>query len=286
MTIDVEDYFHVSAFDGIVPRHQWEHLESRVVANTERLLDIFAEFSVCGTFFILGCVAERYPSLVRRIKDAGHEIASHGYAHRLIYDQTPAAFREDVRKAKQLLEDASGVAVRGYRAPSYSITLRSLWAVDILIDEGYSYDSSIFPIHHDRYGIPTSPRHPYRLTRGGRSLIEGPGSTTRLASMNLPIGGGGYFRILPYGWTKWGIGRVNRLEGRPAIFYLHPWEIDPDQPRFKAGLVSRFRHYRNLHRTEARLRRLLTDFRFGRMIDVLECSSVSESPAQPAWALP
>jgi polysaccharide deacetylase family protein (PEP-CTERM system associated) len=286
MTIDVEDYFHVSAFDGIVPRHQWEQLESRVVGNTQRLLDIFTEYRVCGTFFVLGWVAERHPSLVRQIKDRGHEIASHGYGHRLVYDQMPAAFREDVRRSKSLLEDASGGPVLGYRAPSFSITARSLWALDILIEEGYVYDSSIFPIRHDRYGIPTSPRHPYALTRGGRRLIEAPGSTTTLGPLNLPIGGGGYFRILPYQWTRWGIGRVNRSEGRPAIFYLHPWEIDPDQPRINAGLLGRFRHYRNLDRTETRLRQLLSDFRFGRMIDVLEFTSLSESVAKPAWAIP
>jgi polysaccharide deacetylase family protein (PEP-CTERM system associated) len=242
MTIDVEDYFHVSVFDGVIPRHQWESLESRVCANTDRLLAIFDEHRVHGTFFVLGWVAERYPDLVRRIAEAGHEVASHGYAHRLVYDQTPATFRNDVRRAKALLEAASGRPVLGYRAPSYSITPRSLWALDILIEEGYRYDSSIFPIRHDRYGIPLSPRHAYLLERPLGGLVEAPASTTRLGPTNLPIAGGGYFRILPYGWTRWGISRVNRLENRPAIFYLHPWEIDPDQPRLRAGLLSRFRH--------------------------------------------
>jgi polysaccharide deacetylase family protein (PEP-CTERM system associated) len=265
MSIDVEDYFHVSVFDGIVPRSEWDRMESRVCANTDRLLDIFDAFETRSTFFVLGWVAERHPSLVQRIASRGHEVASHGYAHRLIYDQTPKAFREDVRRAKSLLEDASGRQVAGYRAPSYSITPRSLWAIDILIEEGYRYDSSIFPIRHDRYGIPVSDRRPYRIDRPSGSLIEVPGSTTQLGPMNLPIAGGGYFRILPYWWTRWGIARVNEHEKRPAVFYLHPWEIDPEQPRLAAGRLGRFRHYRNLRETEVRLRALLTDFRFDTM---------------------
>jgi polysaccharide deacetylase family protein (PEP-CTERM system associated) len=262
MSIDVEDYFHVSVFDGIVPRQQWERMESRVVANTTRLLDIFDEFHVRSTFFVLGWVAERHPQLVKTIAARGHEVASHGYAHRLIYDQTPSAFRGDVRRAKRLLEDACGCRVVGYRAPSYSITPRSLWALDVLLEEGYEYDSSIFPIRHDRYGIPVSARHPYPIPRGHGTLVEVPGSTTRVGPVNLPVAGGGYFRILPYWWTRWGIARVNQLERRPAIFYLHPWEIDPGQPRLRAGTLGQFRHYRNLHLTESRLRQLLTDFRF------------------------
>jgi polysaccharide deacetylase family protein (PEP-CTERM system associated) len=200
--------------------------------------------------------------LIRSIAARGHEVASHGYAHRLVYDQTQAAFRDDVRRAKALLEDATGRPVAGYRAPSYSITPRSLWALDILIEEGYRYDSSIFPIHHDRYGIPVSDRLPYRIDRPAGTLIEVPGSTTQLGPLNLPVAGGGYFRILPYWWTRWGIDRVNRTEGRPAVFYLHPWEIDPDQPRLVAGRLGAFRHYRNLQDTESRLRRLLSEFRF------------------------
>jgi polysaccharide deacetylase family protein (PEP-CTERM system associated) len=286
MTIDVEDYFHVSVFDGIVPRHEWERLESRVCANTDRLVDLFAEYGVRGTFFVLGWVAERHPHLVKRIADAGHEIASHGFGHRLVYDQTPRAFREDVRTSKALLEDASGTAVLGYRAPSYSITPRSLWALDVLIEEGYAYDSSIFPIRHDRYGIPVSPRHPFVLTRETGSLVEAPGSTTRVGPLNLPVAGGGYFRILPYAWTRWGIDRVNRLEERPAIFYLHPWEIDPGQPRLGAGMLGRFRHYRNLDKTEARLRQLLTDFRFGPMSQMLQIAQESFDTTKPAFALP
>ena len=263
MTIDVEDYFQVSAFDGVVSRTDWESYPSRVVGNTRRLLDMFRESGVTATFFMLGWVADRHPHLVTEIANAGHELASHGYAHHLIYDQTPEAFREDVRRAKRMIEDLSGKAVRGYRAPSYSVTRRSLWALDVLLEEGYTYDASIFPIRHDRYGIPGAPRHAHVLHRAGGALIEAPPSTIRLGATNLPVAGGGYFRLLPYAWTKFGIRRINRVERRPAIFYLHPWEIDPDQPALEAGAVSRFRHYRNLHKTEGRLRRLLRDFRFG-----------------------
>lgn len=269
MSVDVEDYFHVSVFEDTVPRASWPQMPSRVCANTERLLDIFDEFSVRSTFFVLGWVAERYPHLVREIAARGHEVASHGYAHRLVYSQTPAAFREDVRRAKSVLEDASGAEIGGYRAPSFSVTARSLWALEVLIEEGHWYDASIFPIRHDRYGIPQSPRHPYCVQRDSGSLTEMPGSTVRIGSVNLPIAGGGYFRILPYAWTRWGISRVNRVEQQGAVFYLHPWEIDPEQPRLSAGLLGRFRHYRNLHKTESRLRALLTDFSFGTVASLL-----------------
>ena len=276
MTIDVEDYFHVSVFDGVLPRHRWEHLESRVCANTDRLLEIFDEAGVHATFFVLGWVADRHPDLVRRIAALGHEVASHGYEHRLVYDQTPRAFREDLRRAKAVIEAAAGVSVLGFRAPSYSVTPRSLWALDVLIEEGYGYDASIFPIHHDRYGIPVSARHAYRIQRSGGSLVEAPGSTVRWGPLNLPIGGGGYFRLLPYWWTNWGIARLNRDERQPAIFYLHPWEIDPDQPRLPVPLLGRIRHYRNLDKTEARLRALLRDFRFSSLLSVL--ATCAESP--------
>jgi len=290
MTIDVEDYFHVSVFDGLVPRHAWEGMESRVCANTERLLAIFEETNVEATFFILGWVAERFPWLVRRIAEQGHEIASHGYGHRLVYDLTPKAFRADVRRAKDLLEQTAGRRVCGYRAPSYSVTPRSLWALDVLIDEGYRYDASIFPIHHDRYGIPISPRQPYVLHRTA-PLVEAPGSTVRCGPFNLPIGGGGYFRILPYAWTRWGIRRLNQREQRPAIFYLHPWEIDPDQPRLRAPALGRFRHYFNLDRTEPRLRALLRDFRFATMMALLDeqFTALAEPETGPlpyVWSAP
>jgi polysaccharide deacetylase family protein (PEP-CTERM system associated) len=285
MTIDVEDYFHVSVFDGVVPREGWNRFESRVCANTDRMIEIFADAGVRATFFVLGWVGERFPELVRRLADGGHEIASHGYAHRLIYDQTPAAFREDVRRAKGVLESAAGCRVDGYRAPSYSVTPRSLWALDVLIEEGYRYDSSIFPVHHDRYGIPVSPRYPYVIERPGGSLLEVPGSTVRVGPLNLPVGGGGYFRILPYAWTRWGIDRLNRVERRPAVFYLHPWEIDPDQPTLPASRLGRFRHYRNLKDTEARLRRLLRDFRFSSMRAVYRAEG-AVTPGSLTLALP
>lgn len=280
MTVDVEDYFHVSVFDGLVSRDRWTQLESRVSDNTDRLLRLFSDEDVTATFFILGCVAERQPSLVQRIAALGHEVASHGYAHRLIYDQSASAFRDDVRRSKDLLESLAGRPVEGFRAPSYSITPRTLWALDVLIAEGFTYDASIFPIRHDRYGIPASPRHPYVLTRTGGSIVEAPASTVRLGSTNLPIAGGGYFRILPYAWTRWGIARLNRVERQPAIFYLHPWELDPDQPRLEAGVVSRFRHYYNLSKTEARLRRLLNDFEFSSLRGVL--ASVGAATAAPS----
>jgi polysaccharide deacetylase family protein (PEP-CTERM system associated) len=286
MTIDVEDYFQVSAFEGIAPRHRWDQFESRVCANTDRLLAIFREAGVTATFFVLGWVAERHPALVRRIAAEGHEIASHGYAHRLVYDLTRPAFRDDVRRSKDLIESASGAQVLGYRAPSYSVTPRSLWALDILIEEGFGYDASIFPIHHDRYGIPLSPRAPYVLERGAGSLVEAPGSAIRIGPLNLPVGGGGYFRLLPYEWTRWGISRINDSERRPAIFYLHPWEMDPEQPRLPAGRLNRLRHYRNLGQTESRLRRLLQDFQFGTMRQILQPLTAQRPTSIGAEALP
>jgi polysaccharide deacetylase family protein (PEP-CTERM system associated) len=269
MTVDVEDYFHVSAFAGVVSPADWPSLESRVVANTDRILDIFEKADVHATFFILGWVAARFPELVRRIQSAGHELASHSYDHGLVYHKTPESFRADLRRASVAIEQASGVTVRGYRAPSYSITELSLWALDILADEGYEYDSSIYPIRHDRYGIPSWERHIHKVDRAGGSLWELPGSTVHHLGMNLPMGGGGYFRLLPYSWTTRGIRTLNEVEGRPAVFYLHPWEVDPDQPRLHAGAMSRFRHYYNLSETESRLRRLLTEFRFGTVSQVL-----------------
>ncbi len=262
MTIDVEEYFHASVFERAIPKSRWDDLESRVCPTTDRLLEILGDAQVRATFFILGWVAVRYPAMVRRIAAAGHEIASHGYGHGLIYNDSPEAFRADLRRAKRAIEDAAGVPVFGYRAPSYSITAQSLWALDILIEEGYQYDASIFPIHHDRYGIAASPRHAYRIWRHHGSLWELPGSTVRLAGVNLPVAGGGYFRLLPYAWTKWGIDRVNRREGQPVVFYLHPWEIDADQPRVALPTLTRARHYGNIGRTEARLERLLADFKF------------------------
>jgi polysaccharide deacetylase family protein (PEP-CTERM system associated) len=269
MTVDVEDYFQVSAFERVVSRTRWDHLESRVAANTRRLLEVFERSGVRATFFVLGWVADRAPLLVRQIADAGHEIACHSYNHQLLYNLTPRQFRDDVRQAKVALEQVIGRPVVGFRAPSYSITASSLWALDVLIEEGYQYDASIFPIHHDRYGIPDAARHAHMLARRAGALVEVPASTVRLGGVNLPIAGGGYFRLLPYLWTKWGISRVNRVERAPVVFYLHPWEIDPDQPRLPASATTRMRHYGGLRRTNGRLRRLLNDFRFDSIASVL-----------------
>ena len=269
MTIDVEDYFQVSAFDAVVRREDWESFPSHVVANTERLLAMFDRHGIKATFFVLGWVADRFPGLVRDIAAAKHELASHGHFHRIVYSQTPAEFREDVRRAKGTIEDAGGQPVAGYRAPSFSITKESLWALDVLVEEGYAYDASIFPVRHDRYGIPDAPRHPHTLDRAAGRLLEAPPSTVRLGSTNLPVAGGGYFRLLPYQWTRWGISHLNVKERKPAIFYLHPWEIDPNQPKLNASALSKFRHYRNLDKTESRLNRLLSDFRFGTLRDLL-----------------
>jgi len=287
MTVDVEDYFQVSAFDDYVPRTSWSSFESRVCRNTERLLDIMDAAGTRGTFFVLGWVAEQYPDLVRTISLAGHELASHGYAHRLVYEITPEAFREDLRRARGAIEAAAGVPVLGYRAPSFSITRDSLWALDVLVEEGYVYDASIYPIRHDRYGIPDWSRHPHVISRRHGRIWEVPGSTVRLGGMNLPIGGGGYFRLLPYGWTNRGIDRLNASEGRPAVFYLHPWEIDPEQPRLPVRLsaMTEFRHYRNLNKTETRLRRLLKEFAFGPVSEVLNFGPAT--PANPIlWESP
>ena len=270
MTVDVEDYFHVSAFDGIVSRAAWESLESRVCGNTERLLDLFERSGIRATFFVLGWVANRFPDLVRTIAAAGHEVASHGYHHQLLYLLTPQQFRDDVRAAKHVIEDTIGKPVLGFRAPSYSIIESSLWALDILIEEGYRYDASIFPIHHDRYGIPDFPRHAHTLQRSAGALIEIPASTIRLGRLNLPVAGGGYFRLFPYAWTRWGIRRVNRIERKPVVFYLHPWEIDPNQPRLRVGLANRLRHYTGLGRTSQRLVRLLSEFRFDSVASALD----------------
>ena len=269
MTIDVEDYFQVSAFMDVVSPAEWLTFESRVCHNTDRLLALLDDANVRATFFVLGWVAERFPELVERIRRAGHELASHSYDHGLVYDKTPDAFRADLRRARAAIADASGVVVTGYRAPSFSVVERSLWALDVLVEEGYIYDSSIYPIRHDRYGIPAWSRFVHEVERPNGRLWELPGSTVRHLGANMPMGGGGYFRLLPYRWTSMGIRRLNEREGKPAIFYLHPWEIDPDQPRLNAPALSRLRHYCNLDLTEGRLKRLLAEFRFGTISDVL-----------------
>lgn len=275
LTIDVEDYFQVAALAEAVDRDDWSSMEYRVEANTDRLLALFDEHQTKATFFTLGWIAERSPALIRRIRDAGHEIASHGYSHQLIYTQTPEVFREETRKSKTVLEDTTGNAVTGYRAASYSITSKSRWALDILYEEGFTWDSSIFPVHHDRYGMPGTPHEPYLLqTPNGGTLTEFPLSTCPIGQYRLPIAGGGYFRLFPYGFSRWGLGKINKA-GQPFIFYLHPWEIDTEQPRLKVKAFSRFRHYNNLDKCMGRLERLLGDFRFGSVSDVLAGTAIS-----------
>jgi polysaccharide deacetylase family protein (PEP-CTERM system associated) len=345
LTIDVEDYFQVLAFSDVIRYEEWENFECRVERNTNRLLDILDECksnflsnfpnslpqtSVLGprtsqlaTFFVLGWIAERYPNLIRRIKDQGHEIACHGYAHKVIYNQTKEEFREDIRKSKAILEDITGSEVIGYRAPSYSITNKSQWAFEVLVEEGFKYDSSIFPIHHDFYGMPYAPRFPFIISLNGNSnfefsmlnfelnaaapqhgsttaqqhvfssnashlppntlhlapcvtktLIEFPLSTTRLLGQNLPISGGGYFRLFPYSIIRKGLKSINEKENKPFIFYVHPWELDIEQPHIKnASMRSRFRHYVNLNKTENKFRTLLKDFNFLPVKEILELNS-------------
>jgi polysaccharide deacetylase family protein (PEP-CTERM system associated) len=270
-TIDVEDYFQVAALAAAIPRDSWSAREYRVEANTDRLLQMLAEAGVRGTFFVLGWVAERSPQLVRRIAAAGHEVASHGYSHQLIYTQSPQEFREETRRSKRHLEDTLGAPVLGYRAASFSITRQSLWALDTLLDEGFRYDSSVFPIRHDRYGIPGAAPHPALISApSGRSLAEFPMSTASFGGFRLPVSGGGYFRLLPYGLITRGLRQINEQQRQPFTFYLHPWEIDPGQPRVKVKLLSRIRHYTNLGSTASRLHALLRSFKFAPMRDVLQ----------------
>ncbi len=263
MTVDVEDYFHVTAFANTLDRARWQDLEYRAERNTERVMELFSAAGIKATFFVLGWVARRSPGLIRKIYAAGHEIACHGMSHQLVYKQTREVFHQETRDAKQLLEDIVGVKVRGYRAASYSIIPKSLWALDVLEELGFEYDSSIFPVRHDIYGMRHAPRHPFNPGVG--RLLEVPLTTVEIFGARLPCGGGGYFRIFPYSLFKMGLRRVNNVDHLPGVFYFHPWEIDPGQPRLPAGWRSRFRHYYNLAHTEARLVRLLKDFSWGRM---------------------
>jgi polysaccharide deacetylase family protein (PEP-CTERM system associated) len=265
LTVDVEDYFHVSAFEPYIARSQWDAMPCRVERNTRKVLDLLAAHGVRGTFFVLGWVAERYPELVRQIVAEGHELGCHGRDHIRVSELSPEQFRDDIGYSKQLLEDCAGVDVRGYRAPSYSIGKGNLWALELLQDAGFAYSSSIYPIRHDLYGMPEASRFPFHPDNAPK-LLEIPVSTVVFAGKQLPCGGGGYFRLLPYAYYRWAIGRVNRGEGQSTVFYFHPWELDPEQPR-QRGLdaKTRFRHYLNLDKTEDRLRRLLADFRWDTM---------------------
>ena len=266
LTVDVEDYFQVSAMAPHIARDSWDAQPCRVERNVQRLLAMFAQHGAHATFFTLGWVAERYPQLVRDVVAGGHELASHGYGHLRASDQSQVDFAQDVRRAKALLEDIGGQEVQGYRAPSFSIGHGNAWAFDVLLDAGYRYSSSVYPVQHDHYGMPDAPRFPYAARPG---LTEIPITTTRVLGRNIPAGGGGYFRLAPYRLSRWALRRVNAIDRRPAIFYMHPWEIDPGQPRIAGtDLKTRFRHYVNLSRTESRLGQLLQDFKWGRVDEV------------------
>lgn len=265
MTVDVEDYFQVSAFANTIDRASWDRQPCRVERNMDKILAIFDEHGIKATFFTLGWIAERYPALVRRIVEQGHELASHGYGHLRASDQDRAQFADDIGRAKALLEDIGGQAVKGYRAPSFSIGRDNMWALDVLQEAGYRYSSSIYPVKHDHYGVPDAPRFAYR-PNGPDGLLEVPVSTVRFGDKNYPAGGGGFFRFFPYPLSRWLLRRVNQQDGQAAIFYFHPWELDPEQPR-QSGISAktRFRHYINLHRTEARIKELAADFQWDRM---------------------
>ena len=277
LTIDVEDYFHVTAFERHIKPEQWDTYPLRVEGNTLRILDMLDEFALRATFFVLGWVAERLPALVKEIHRRGHEIACHGYGHQLIYRLSPQEFRKDVSRAKIILEDLCGERVHGYRAPSYSITAKSLWALDILVEEGFSYDSSIFPITHDIYGIPGGKRFPHEISTHAGKIQEFPISTFSLGfggwKSQLPIAGGGYLRLFPASLVALAIQTINTDEKQPVIVYFHPWEIDPGQPRIQAGLKSRFRHYLNLERMEMKIRHLLDKFRFSPANEILHAAA-------------
>lgn len=276
LTIDVEDWFQVGAFEGVIDRSAWEGCAFRVEANTDRALDLFARHDVRATFFILGWVAERAPGLVRRIAAAGHEVASHGYDHQRVFAMTADSFRADLARTRAILEDATGVRVTAYRAPSFSIDRRTPWAHRILAEEGYAYSSSVAPIAHDHYGWLDAPRFAFRPLADS-PLVELPVTTARLAGRRLAAAGGGFFRLLPYPVSRWAIGQVNR-EGQAAMTYFHPWEIDPGQPRIAAPFRSRVRHYTNLAQMEGKLDRLLGDFRWGRMDAMLAAMNAARIP--------
>ncbi len=282
MTVDVEDYFQVSAFEGVVDRATWDERTPRVERNTRALMALFDAHGVKATFFTLGWVADRFPALLRDLRDAGHEIASHGYEHRLVSSMDAATFRDDLRRAADAIHTACGVEVEGFRAPSFSITPQTLWAFDVLRDEGYTFSSSVFPVRHDRYGIPQFPRAPVRLCDDdGRCLWEFPMTTWRLLRRNWPVAGGGWMRVLPPAVMRHAIRRANK-DGTPAITYLHPWEVDPDQPRIEAaGRTAKLRHYVNLDKMHGRLEGLLASFRFGTVSEVLARLDEGE-PVRPA----
>jgi len=282
MTVDVEDYFQVSAFDPYISKDSWSNYPGRVEPNTDKTLALFSDFNVKATFFTLGWVAQKYPSLIRRIVDSGHDIASHGWDHTRVTQLTQPEFAADIRQSKQVLEDISGQAVTGYRAPSYSFNKNNQWTHPTLAEEGYLYSSSIAPINHPFYGFPGAPR--FAHTRADDAILEIPITTTRLIGKNYPCGGGGWFRLYPYPLSRWGLNRVINSEKQAAIFYFHPWEIDPHQPRVACkNVVAKFRHYQNLSQMEGRLKKLLDDFVWGTIPDAFHTSfdAYMEKPALP-----
>lgn len=268
LSFDVEEHFQVSAFESPMRRRHWNMYESRVEKNTSRVLDALARHDTRATFFVLGWVGERFPHLVKQIASAGHEIASHGYGHELITAQTPSAFRNDVRKAKSILEQLVSQPIYGYRAPSFSIMKDTTWALSILAEEGYRYDSSIFPVFHDRYGMPSANPYVHEILTESGVLWEVPPSVVRVLGLNIPVAGGGYFRLYPYFFLRWLLRRVEKQD-IPLVMYLHPWELDPGQPRMEGPVFSRIRHYLNLSRTETRLNQLLQDFEFAPICKVI-----------------
>jgi polysaccharide deacetylase family protein (PEP-CTERM system associated) len=265
LSVDVEDWFQVGAFENVIERGEWDGIKTRVEGNIDRILDMFAEADVKGTFFTLGWIAERHPEMIRRIADAGHEIASHGYDHARVFTFDRKAFADDIRLARDILQDCSGQRVTGYRAPSFSIDQRTPWAFEELAEQGYAYSSSVAPVSHDHYGWPEAPRFAFQPLANS-DLVEIPVTTAMLGTRRLAAGGGGFFRVLPYGFSRWAIGQVNRREDRPAVFYFHPWEIDASQPRVAdAPMRSKLRHYTNLDKMAGKLRNLVDEFRWGRM---------------------
>jgi polysaccharide deacetylase family protein (PEP-CTERM system associated) len=281
-SIDVEDWFQVSAFENSIARNTWDSLPLRVERNVHALLELLDQRAVRATFFTLGWIAQRRPAMVRAIHDAGHEVASHGFGHQRVHTLTPGQFREDATRAKRLLEDVCGAAVAGYRAPSFSIGPSTPWAFDTLLEIGHTYSSSVYPVRHDLYGAPDAPRFAYRIRP---ELLEIPPTTVRMLGRNLPAAGGGFFRLLPYSLSRWTVGHVNRTDGRACVFYCHPWEIDPGQPRVThASTRSRLRHYMNLERTFGRLERLLSDFGWNRIDRVFSAELARSAAAQPACA--
>lgn len=269
MTFDVEDYFHVGAFSDRVKKGDWEKYPSRVEANTARSIALLEDAGYKGTFFVLGWVAEHFPHLVKRIAAGGHEIACHSSEHRRVYQMTPKEFYEDTVRAKRAIEDATGAPVRGYRAPSFSITANSLWAFEILVEAGFTYDSSIFPVRHPNYGMPRLPRIPFLVQTQSGSLVEFPMPTLAVGSRRSPFAGGAYLRLLPYSFTRWGIHFLNEAEQQPVCIYAHPWELDPEQPRLSVSLTAKLRHYIGLRTMETKLRMLLRDFEFGALESLL-----------------